>query len=490
MTVALVTGGNGFLGTAVIDALIAQGITVVCVDLTVKDTPDVRIRRVRADVCDPTELGRVFGQYRPNVVIHLASIVNPGKNTTAEQEYRVDVDGTRNVLAACVEHGVGRIVVSSSGAAYGYHSDSPPWITEDVPVRGNDEFTYSRHKRLVEEMLVEYRVEHPELEQVVFRIGTILGESVDNQITALFDRRKLLKVAGSDSPFVFVWHTDVAGAFAEAVTGNQVGIFNVAGDGALTVDELASRMGKSTVTLPAWLLRGVLRVGRRLGVTEHGPERVGFLQYRPVLDNRRLKEQFGYVPEYSSEDAFAARGRIGVVRRRFEKGLTVSRNDGPEHDGSEHDGSVRQVVEAASALDDKDFLAVVRAVVERRPSLSVLLSVVDTAAASLEPHRVEDDNTITDAEEVELPDTVVEVDEIIDVPVVLATDPRIPEPDYTEGGVPTFDRVREKIEGRFGTSIGSSELAHESPAGKSVDEQWDERQKAAKAKLEEIRRSM
>lgn len=306
MTVALVTGGNGFLGTAVIDALIAQGITVVCVDLTVKDTPDDRIHRVRADVCDPTELGRVFGEYRPNVVIHLASIVNPGKNTTAEQEYRVDVDGTRNVLAACVEHGVGRIVVSSSGAAYGYHSDNPPWITEDVPVRGNDEFTYSRHKRLVEEMLAEYRVEHPELEQVVFRIGTILGESVDNQITALFDRRKLLKVAGSDSPFVFVWHTDVAGAFVEAVTGNQVGIFNVAGDGALTVDELASWMGKSTVTLPAWLLRAVLRVGRRLGVTEHGPERVGFLQYRPVLDNRRLKEQFGYVPEYSSEDAFAA----------------------------------------------------------------------------------------------------------------------------------------------------------------------------------------
>ena len=93
----------------------------------------------------------------------------------------------------------------------------------------------------------------------------------------------------------------------------------------------------------------------------------------------------------------------------------MSRIDGSAHDGAEHDGSVRQVVEAASALDDKDFLAVVRAVVERRPSLSVLLSVVDIAAASLEPNRVEDadEDTITDAEEVELPDTVVEVDEII-----------------------------------------------------------------------------
>lgn len=311
MTTALITGGNGFLGTAVVRALSARGVRVVSADLMVPEEtgPDAiadQVTRVRADICNAAEVATVFAEHRPDVVVHLASIVNPGKNTTAEQEYRVDVDGTRNVLAACIAHGTRRVVVSSSGAAYGYHRDNPDWITEDTAVRGNDAFTYSRHKRLVEEMLAEFRIAYPELEQVIFRIGTILGESVNNQITALFDRPRLLKVAGSDSPFVFVWHTDVAGAFAEAVTGNRVGIYNVAGDGALTVDELAIQMGKGTLTLPAWLLRGVLRVGRRLGLTEHGPERVGFLQYRPVLDNRRLKEEFGYIPEFSSQEAFTA----------------------------------------------------------------------------------------------------------------------------------------------------------------------------------------
>ena len=174
----------------------------------------------------------------------------------------------------------------------------------------------------------------------------------------------------------------------------------------------------------------------------------------------------------------------------FEKGLTMT-----EHGGSVRGGSVHDVVEAAHALDDKDFLAVIRAVAERRPSLSVLLSVVDAAAASIDQSRAIADSTAADAEVVELPDTVVEVDEIIDVPVVavsgvIISEPDYTQPDYTEAGVPTFDRVREKIEGRFGMSIGSAELAHESPAGKTVDEQWDERQKAAKAKLEEIRRSM
>ncbi|XGU20330.1 NAD-dependent epimerase/dehydratase family protein [Rhodococcus sp. 3Y1] len=199
MTVALVTGGNGFLGTAVIDALIAQGITVVCVDLTVKDTPDDRIRRVRADVCDPTELGRVFGQYRPNVVIHLASIVNPGKTTTAEQEYRVDVDGTRNVLAACVEHGVGRIVVSSSerrtATTPTTHRGSPRTYLSEATTNSDTVATNAWSKRCSPNIASNTRSWN--------RLSSGSARSwvsVDNQITALFDRRKLLKVAGSDSP--------------------------------------------------------------------------------------------------------------------------------------------------------------------------------------------------------------------------------------------------------------------------------------------------
>ncbi|WP_349307286.1 hypothetical protein [Rhodococcus sp. IEGM 1379] len=154
---------------------------------------------------------------------------------------------------------------------------------------------------------------------------------------------------------------------------------------------------------------------------------------------------------------------------------------------SENDGSVRSVVEAADALDDRDFLVMVRAVAERRPGLSVILGALD-AAVSNSGRLTRSDPLVT--EEVDLAGTVVEVDEIIDAPVYSGTVPPIPGPDYTEAGVPTFDRVREKIEGRVGTSIGSAELAHESPAGTSVDEKWDERQKAAKVKLEEIRRSM
>jgi len=308
VTRVLVTGGSGFLGSSVVRGLAGSGHEVTSADLRLPGTPVDGVDHVVMDVTDPAAVDSGVAAAAPEVVVHLASIVTPGKGSSRALEYAVDVDGSRHVLDACLTHGVRRLVVSSSGAAYGYHPDNGAahggWLTEDDPVRGNEEFAYSHHKRLVEELLATARAEHPELEQVVLRIGTILGESVDNQITALFERPRLLKIRGADSPFVFVWDTDVVAVIEQAVTGGATGIFNVAGDGALTIDEIAGLLGKPTLVLPERVLRAALAVGSRLGITAYGPEQTRFLQYRPVLDNTRLKDVFGYRPTRTSRQAF------------------------------------------------------------------------------------------------------------------------------------------------------------------------------------------
>lgn len=65
-----------------------------------------------------------------------------------------------------------------------------------------------------------------------------------------------------------------------------------------------------------------------------------------------------------------------------------------------------------------------------------------------------------------------------------------PAPDYDEHGVPSFDYVRDRIEGRHATSLGASELADATPEARSLEEQLTERDKAAAEKLAEIRRSL
>lgn len=316
----LVTGAAGYLGSQLVAALAADAARkpAALVAMDVRELPrEGRLAGVAyetADIRGP-DLAAMLERHAIDTVVHLASIVTPGRNSKREFEYSVDVLGTENLLKACVAAGVRRIIVSSSGAAYGYHADNPAWITEDEPVRGNQEFAYSWHKRLVEEMLADYRARQPQLQQVVFRIGTILGETVRNQITDLFEKPRLIAISGSDSPFVFIWDQDVVGCMREAVCSDKCGVYNVAGDGALGLREIAARLGKRCVVLPAWLLQAALALLKPLGLTQYGPEQVNFLRYRPVLDNRRLKEVFGYVPQKTSAEVFefylAARERRG-----------------------------------------------------------------------------------------------------------------------------------------------------------------------------------
>ena len=307
----LVTGGAGYLGSTLVRSLarrLAGSGDPACIVATdVREVPleqrEPGVEYVTSDVRQPG-LEAVLREHAIDTVVHLAAIVTPGAKSNRELEYAVDVTGTKNVLEACVTSGVRRIIVTSSGAAYGYHADNPEWLTEDDPVRGNEAFAYSHHKRLVEEMLAEYRRTHPQLKQVVFRVGTILGETTRNQITALFERPRLIAIRGSKSPFVFIWDQDVVGAIEHAIFSGGAGIYNVAGDGALSIQQIAARLGKRCITLPPGLLRFVLAVLHPLRLSRYGPEQVDFLRYRPVLDNRRLKEQFGYVPKLTSAEVF------------------------------------------------------------------------------------------------------------------------------------------------------------------------------------------
>ena len=300
MSRILITGAAGMVGRALVTEW--PEASLIATDLTRGGLPDaVRFRRM--DVTGP-DVSRIIGEEAPDVVVHLASIVTPPPGMAREAAHAVDVTGTRNVLKACLDHGVRRLVVTSSGAAYGYHADNPVPLRESDPCRGNREFAYADHKRQVEEMLAQARKDHRQLEQVVLRVGTVLGAGVENQITALFHRRRILAIRGSDSPFVFIWTRDLARILKRAATDGPPGIFNVAGDGWLAVDDLARALGKPVLRLPAWLLKAALAIAHPLGLTRYGPEQVRFLQYRPVLSNARLKAEFGYVPALSSAQVF------------------------------------------------------------------------------------------------------------------------------------------------------------------------------------------
>ena len=162
-----------------------------------------------------------------DVVVHLAFIVLGSRQESA----RVNLAGTRNVFEATVAAQCPRLVYTSSVAAYGYHSDNPVPITEDVPARGSPEHYYSEQKAACEAALTEI-TSGSALEVFVLRPCIVAGpkataladampwKRLPGPVRRITEALPLLKPPFPDpgTPMQLIHHDDVAAAIALATT--------------------------------------------------------------------------------------------------------------------------------------------------------------------------------------------------------------------------------------------------------------------------------
>ncbi len=299
----LITGAAGDIGTRLVSIFAAnQDVELYSTDLS-RPKVESDFEHKDFDIRNP-EFFTWVKEVKPDVVIHLASIIQLPESMTEEDAHDIDVKATDKLMQTCIEVGVEKIVVTSSGAAYGYWKDNADWLTEDMPVRGNDDYFYSKHKHQVEELMEKYRHSNPELKQVVLRPGTVLGPNFKNPITNMFAQKKVTGIRGTDSPFVIIWVDDLVAYLIESATSGIEGIYNVAGDGTLSLNDIAKRLNKPYTAFPSWFMRGMLTVLKPLGLTPYGPEQVKFIEFRPVLDNKKIKQNFKHQPSKTTAQAF------------------------------------------------------------------------------------------------------------------------------------------------------------------------------------------
>jgi UDP-glucose 4-epimerase len=287
---AVVTGGAGFIGSNLVDALIERGDTVDVVDNLSSGKRENVNERARLHVLDIREpLEELFGELRPDVCFHLAAQADVRVSVERpDYDAEVNVIGTVHVLEAARSVGARVVFSSTGGAIYGECEKPADEASERQPLA-----PYGTAKLAGEEYLLTYRRLHG-MANIVLRFGNVFGPRQDPHgeagVVAIFlgrlrDGETCLIFGDGRQERDYVYVGDVVAA-ALAAAEVEGGIFNVGTGRATSVLELYDICRKVA--------------GSELAA-EHAPARVGELQ-RSVLDVSKAADELGWRPDTSLEE--------------------------------------------------------------------------------------------------------------------------------------------------------------------------------------------
>jgi len=265
----------------------------------------------RGDILDRQAVDELVAD--ADVVIHLAFIIMGSR----EESARVNLAGARNVFEATVTaQRPSRLVYTSSVAAYGYHSDNPVPLTEDVPARGSPEHYYSEQKAACEAELAEI-TKGSSLEVFILRPCIVAGPKapilaevmpwrhLPGAVRSAVRAVPLLKMAAPDPgfPMQLVHHDDVAAAIALAATTDAPpGAYNIAGDGEVSISDVVTALGGRPVRVPAVAATAASAVIAHVPFVPSALEWLHVARASVVMDTSKAKSQLGWKPKYTSAE--------------------------------------------------------------------------------------------------------------------------------------------------------------------------------------------
>ena len=303
MKLAFITGGTGFIGRHLIEHLLEQDWQIVALHRRNSDTQHLirpGVQLVPGSITDEDSLRQAMPK-RPDAVFHLAASTNMWSPRNRQQS-RVNVDGTRHLVAVARQRQAGRFVHVSSIAAYGFHRNH---ITEETPSTAADSWiNYMRTKRIAELEVLE--AAETGLDAVVVNPANVMGP---------YDRRNwggiVRQIARGDFPGLpsgegsFCHVRAVVRALMAAYHRGGCGERYLLGGADASYRKLAGEVGEMLgkrvpqKTMPDWLLQAIARAYLWFSYLSRKeppltPEKIAFSTARLVCSSHKAIRELGY----------------------------------------------------------------------------------------------------------------------------------------------------------------------------------------------------
>ncbi len=310
----LVVGGAGYIGTHMAKMLVCSGYGVVVLDnLSTGFRDAVRHGQlIEGDLVDQVLLEQVFSNQRINAVLHFAALSQVGESVREPARYyRNNVANTQNLLDAMLRHDVRCFLFSSTAAIFGEPEYTP--IDEHHPQRPIN--PYGRSKRMVEEMLADYRQAHG-LCSVSLRYFNAAGADPEGELGERHDpeshliplvlqaasgRREKIAIFGNDYPtpdgtcvrdYIHVWDLCSAHLLAleHLLAGGESAAYNLGNGKGFSVQEVIDTARRVT--------------GRSIPV-EMQERRSGDPAIL-VADSQKARQELGWQPRFADLETIIA----------------------------------------------------------------------------------------------------------------------------------------------------------------------------------------
>ena len=297
----LVTGGAGFIGKHLVRSLLEKGYAVTIFDNFSNSTKDstlslveMGIKIIEGDITKYLEITNAVKDHE--IVIHLAAKISVSESISNPSEtFKINVDGTNNILIACKKNKIKKLIVSSSAAVYGESSTGIKWVEESTM---NPISPYGESKVQMEQKILEFTSKH-DINCIILRFFNIygIGQSLEyaGVITKFIKRimdKKPLEIFGNGlqtRDFVAIY--DVIDAIHKASLYDKRGIFNIASGKVITIKELAEQM----ILLSGKKLEIKFAAGKK-GDIKHSQADISIaknqLGYSPKIELKKMIKEF------------------------------------------------------------------------------------------------------------------------------------------------------------------------------------------------------
>jgi UDP-glucose 4-epimerase len=300
---ALITGIVGGVARIVGKELSRRGFTIVGIDYRPLTDPLPYAAEIYRASYNKTKIEDVFRRHRPTHVVHLGRVGN--LKQTIEKRFDLNVVGSRKVMDLSLRYGASRLIVLSTFHIYGAHPHNHTPIAEDEPLRAGQDFPQIADAIQLDNQAIAWMYQHPEVTVAVLRPTNVVGPDVQNAMSTFLRSRRVPVMIGFDPMVQFIHQADLVGAILVALESDDIGVFNLAGEGTIPWRKAVEVAGKKTLPVPSTLAIQYLKMA---GLVSDSlpPYLVNFLRYPCVITDAAFRGTFGWAPQISQEEALKA----------------------------------------------------------------------------------------------------------------------------------------------------------------------------------------